>query len=1182
MIPKTWRSAALVAFCSFAFQPAQAQSDVDLLFGIAGELIRQGVQSGEIKRQREQQFQQQQAAEEAERASQEAELAAREAYQIEFYRRTQVALKALGYYNMEVDGATGPGTRSAIAAYQAAFRLPGVFGEQQLYDLEWRASEGWRSADEIDAAEAGGFSDRTAFLKAREAGFTDFDEYSLAVAEGFANADIYYAFLRSGAPDKATFEREAAERAAAEEAVDQCLTATQAQDWPAALTSCYRAAEARPADAAAKLALDTVLAGAQRGLQEGNARLVEKREALAQLLNGTASTSREDVAKLRQEVNTLADDMLFIELHLQAGKCGDLVAQRQWSEAVTTCRNSPTVDHLAGEKREQADQLLAQIEENSDHANRGAEVARAEAAAEANRLALAEGKGKATELLAEVQAYSEAGNQFEQGIAVARAIVALRAANETEDAASIKQHSATLQALLDADIAYVEAQVAMVNARQQAEQTAILEARRQAEVLEAFVLDYVGRNVTSIHVPKLLPLSEALRNALEEGNAERITTAQASSRKELDELGLSSDLSEFSRSFNAPKVSAEELELADAEVANEGLALDNAVAASETLIASVNSFAQGGGKFVKPIDVARSLSRLKAALAQPSLPDLQVSFDALATLLDGDANFAEANAHRSASKDTALANAAALAKEKLTSIDAFLLSYIEANVTADDILSAIDLQMNVEAALAAPASAETVKSLETANAQLEAMKLAALHDEFRIQQTAKAAVPQAPVSENGVAVTLANAELLEGDDEDLLVLRNSAAPHLNYDLVGNLRVDGGVATTCWLHPIPENSIALLMARQELGSMGIDQLDVAQCAEPIKTADLAVLRRGDFLKLSPSEAQPIVAAFEDGRLKSLVKVTGSAAVSETERLTVEANSIASRIKNSTLQGFGLLQLTDGRGGICPVVDDIAPHGSSLAKRADRVAFLFAEPKFLQPTDVEQAFVAAQRGQCSGIYADAAGLRSISEALKHADIAFTTAPVWIETDEVSSEVARLNEEDALQRQQAQAAADLLDAKTADQRSELEVRQTDLRKEYEERATGAKKDIADIVRELVETGKSDTLAQLFPTTNQHLLGVTADKWVITGTVDELADYGKATWQGRDVEALLVRLHVKRENAILGLYATDCMVLGYLVDREFRIHRDPVEASCTDAASIAKWRDGRNVESVWNLLVE
>jgi len=63
--------------------------------------------------------------------------------------------------------------------------------------------------------------------------------------------------------------------------------------------------------------------------------------------------------------------------------------------------------------------------------------------------------------------------------------------------------------------------------------------------------------------------------------------------------------------------------------------------------------------------------------------------------------------------------------------------------------------------------------------------------------------------------------------------------------------------------------------------------------------------------------------------------------------------------------------------------------------------------------------------------------------------------------------------------QATAALDAAKTADQRSALETRQAARRAEYEERAAGARKDIAELVRDLVQTGKSDDLAGLFPQT-------------------------------------------------------------------------------------------------------
>lgn len=88
-----------------------------------------------------------------------------------------------------------------------------------------------------------------------------------------------------------------------------------------------------------------------------------------------------------------------------------------------------------------------------------------------------------------------------------------------------------------------------------------------------------------------------------------------------------------------------------------------------------------------------------------------------------------------------------------------------------------------------------------------------------------------------------------------------------------------------------------------------------------------------------------------------------------------------------------------------------------------------------------------------------------------------------------------------------------------------------------------------------------------------------MITDTQDDLSDYGTAVWQGRAVEAVLVRVTTKRENSILGLYGSDCVVLGYLVDREFRINRDSVEASCSDEATIAAWTAGRDMKSIWHL---
>ena len=1165
------RAAAAVLLVSATAQAALGQREVDLFFGIAGELMRQGVQAEQANKQRALQLQQQQAAAAA-------ELAARQAYEQEFYTRAQTALKSLGFYTMEVDGKTGPGTRAAIAAYQAAFSAVGTFDDDALYELEWRAAEGWRSLAEAAAAQAGGFANRADYVKAKEGGFSSASVYQAAVSSGFADAQVYDVFLQSGAPDKKTFDAQAAEVAALEAATDLCLGATQAQDWVAALAPCYDATRAKPNDVATKVALETVLRGAESTLTSARANLEGKRAELAALL-GDASGSNADLVTLRREINDLAEDVLFVELHLQASQCADLVSREMWREALPACYVEVSIDHLAGATLDQAQELIAAISADRDLAKRGLEKAEAELAAETSRLALADAKAKASKILADVSAYSEGGNQFERGIDVARELVALRGAAAGEDAALIETHAAQLMSLLETDQAYVEAALAMAEARRAAEQAAMLGARREAEMLDAFMLDYIGRNVTSEKIASLLPLSEALAETLTEGNGERITAAQASTRRALDSFGLGDELADFAATFSASRVSAEDLDVAEAQSATQEKARETAKAAAETLLSSIEVYSNAGGKFTSPVAVARGLTSLKAALGESSLADLKLAHENLAALVAQEPDYVADQTRRSNVSDVALANAIALAGDELARINDFLLAYISSHLADDNIESVVELQLEVEAALAAPASAEIVRTLGSTTASISQMELAEDLGRFLEEEDARSEVADAPTASNGLAVTLANAELLEGAHDDFLVLRNSVAPHLVYDLLGNLRVDGGIADACWLHAAPADETPLLMARTQLATMGIGRLETSHCNDPLLTADLVMLRRGDFLAMPPSDAHPIIAAFEDARLRLILQVKGEDAVQESARLAEQAASIVSGLENGTIRGFGLLQITGGKEGICPVVADLMPHNKGLAQLADVIAFLVSEPRFMTAMSVEEAFVAAQRGRCSAVYASAADLRALSEGMVRAGIAASVAPLWVEADEIDLETTRLAELSAQQVQAQQASAALAAAKSADMRTAVEKRQAELRAEYQDRATGSQKDVGDLVREFVQSGRSSGLQDAFPQFAKHLRDLSTNKWVITGVQDELQDYGTATWQNREVEALLVKVTLERENAILGLYAHDCVVLGYLIDREFRVTRDPVEASCGDDSGMADWEKGRAFSSVWHL---
>lgn len=1165
---------SVVALTLFV-QPALAQRELNLFFGIASEMIRQG----EANRQQQQLTQQQRALETQRQQQLAAERAA-------LLTRMQTALKALGYYSLKIDGQDGPGTRAAVGAYQSAFGLSGAFEQGDLLALEQRAAQGWRSAAEISAANAGGFTSPAQLQAARQAGFATAAEMTTAKAKGFTTARDYAAFVSSGAADKASYEAQLRQQAREEQAVGACLTATQARDWAGALTPCFEAKQIKPRDSVIATALANVLSQVDTSLTQQREALSTRQAQLNTVLASNANVN--EGLRLRAEINDLAAAILLLELHQKAGLCADLVAGGEWGQAREVCAARTSVTHLSGSKRTQADQLMADLSAQRQRVDNELAAADRAAKEEANRLGLAEARGAALALIADVEAYAEGGNRFASALEVARALVAMRQLQDTNDAGTIKAQIAVLNGLLDKDPAYLEARRLRLAAEAEAVQAAALEGRRQAEMIEEFVVTHVSANVTSDDVPQLLALGERLASVLAEGNAERIVAAQADAHRALERLGLKAGLDQFAASYRAPQVSAEQLAAADAASASQSVALEQAVASAEQLMGRITGFAENGNKFVDPIAVARGLARLKAAVLEQQLAPLEVQREALLKLVEADTGFVADDRQRNVLSDVALANAVANARETSAALNDFMLAYIADNLSAPHILEVVELQVALEEAMTGPASANLIRLVETVQGSFARLGLDKQHAAYRATVASQKQTIEVPTTVTGLAITIANAPLLEGDPDDLVLLRNAAgtAPNLTLDLVGNLVADGGVAALCWPHPAPDNPIALLLARRELTQIGLPKLDLDACANPLTSADIVILRRGDFLASPPSTATPLVRAFEDGQLVGLLVVAGDQARSEIQRLQALSRDIAMGLENGTRQGFGLLQLTRGAGGICPALEDLAPHHNPVSRQVDAISFFIAEPRLQAPMSAERAFAAAQRLQCSGIYAGAAELTTLTAALARDQVAFDIVPVWVEESEIAAEIAQIEARSAQQvadrarrQQQAEARAKLEAAQRANTLSELEQRQLAQRERYGERALAAQKSIADMVRGQVASGRSADMATAFPASTVWLDKLVRQRWIITDTADELADYGTAIWHDRRVEAVLVRVEFQRENAILGLYAQDCTVLGHLVDTEFRINRDHFEANCSDQQALAQWREGRQFESVWHL---
>lgn len=628
-----------------------------------------------------------------------------------------------------------------------------------------------------------------------------------------------------------------------------------------------------------------------------------------------------------------------------------------------------------------------------------------------------------------------------------------------------------------------------------------------------------------------------------------------------------------------------------AEAERDRLALENARARVAALIENLTDFMEAKRTLAKPLDVAKAFVTLKQQQDAADFRPIEQALTRLEELLSAETDFQKFLAEKRLSENVAKTNARATAEAEIRRMESFIEQYVARNLLDDKVAELLALQAVLAEVRNSGQDARIMTGQKEARTVLERLELSDSLSAFVI--TGPEELPgDVQQASNGLAVTEENRLLLEGDPKDILILGNFGpkAPHLVLNLLGKPTFDGGEVDYCWQGGISSIADAEIRVVQALQRVGAEKVNAApDCgSDATLISDVVVFERGRFLQSDVAQASRLVEAFEKQDLKLLDQIAWAEVGEEAQRNAQTSEAIGKEILAGLREGYGFVHVDNGAAGACAAVrEEALPLHQRLFTVNDAVlAKYLPNGAPIVTMSLERAFVGVQKHDCGLVYAEAADLQKLLQAMENARVPYSMLPVWIDMEAIAAEQATLSQEQAtaqkqiatkqqeIQGQQALAAKQAAEAET--KRAKVQV---EMRSRYSQEAKAALNRLSNMSKQYIQSKASDgEFADLFPDIAQWKRERLAGGWEVEGHEEALVDYGTAEWQGRRAEVVFAQIIAKMKNASLGKYAQDCFVAGFLIDDEFDRLRDPVIAPCVATQEqLAPWQASRAFESRW-----
>jgi hypothetical protein len=448
----------------------------------------------------------------------------------------------------------------------------------------------------------------------------------------------------------------------------------------------------------------------------------------------------------------------------------------------------------------------------------------------------------------------------------------------------------------------------------------------------------------------------------------------------------------------------------------------------------------------------------------------------------------------------------------------------------------------------------------------------------------------APLSER-LGITPKSAFLIDGPADEIALLYNASpsAPSVWVNIRGDIVFQGDTATLCFGQANPDITMSRYIERT-LGEQGARKIvsGGAPCdlSRAGSTIDVITFQRGELLKQREDYIRALVKLIEGNSFRKYKMISDYA--SHSQQREVRSLQIERDVENDARKGVGVITVSDSP-AVCVInltpSEQVDGVKELLRRNQDLIApKLTSDWQFVETT-ADLAFRGLQRQQCGYVAGQADDLRTLLQALRRDQIIkYSFAPVWFEVKDV--EQATFDTNDArkqeilkkAEKNRADDAAKALELKRLqDQQSQKSEIERQLRQKNGVRARGLMNGIHDFVRGLAEKRLNDT-NNFFPNYSNWLDRRFRDQWETFNVSSDVADFGTVQWNGRPVDAIIVRSVIQQKNRILGKYEDHCYMFGLVDDREFTMQRDPFAVDCESGGAVSKWKVGEKFQSQWN----